>query len=129
MSCLQDIFTVFQVYNSRFLSGGISLISNYSFHFQPGLTATLNLHHVIFFLLCRSLSVYLSWFLFMCTCVTVSVCVPHVCGCPRRLEEGIGFPGAGVIGECMLLNVGECWNLNFDLHDGVATLFGSEPNI
>lgn len=33
------------------------------------------------------------------------VCVPHVCGSPRGLEEVTGFSGTGVIGSCELFNM------------------------
>ena len=41
----------------------------------------------------------------MSVCVGSRECVcAHLCECPWRLEEGIGFFGAGVIGGCELPN-------------------------
>lgn len=31
--------------------------------------------------------------------------MPHVCRHLRRPEDGLGFPGAGIIGNCELPNV------------------------
>jgi hypothetical protein len=50
------------------------------------------------------------------------------CKCLWRPEEVIGFPGAGVIGECMLLNVGECWNLNLGPLQEQSVLLTAEPS-
>ena len=46
----------------------------------------------------------------VCVCVCVCVCVhmhlPHVCGYPWRLKEGIRYPGSGVTGSCEAPKVG-----------------------
>ena len=36
------------------------------------------------------------WFLFYVYAVYVYACVPYICKCPQRPEEGMGFPGTGV---------------------------------
>lgn len=52
--------------------------------------------------------------LFVCMSVMFAYkSVNHVCGwCPKRREEGVGFPGTGVPDGCQLL--GGFWELNLD---------------
>jgi hypothetical protein len=47
--------------------------------------------------------------LFLFNFVGANVCMcehMHVCACVWEAEEDVGCPGAGVTGECELLNVG-----------------------
>lgn len=45
-------------------------------------------------------------FLFKCVCTRACVCVPHVCGCLKMPEEGVGWLGAEVTGGCELPSLG-----------------------
>lgn len=44
--------------------------------------------------------VFLRFILFMHMCACLSICVPCICRCPRRPEEGVGPQEAGLIGTC-----------------------------
>lgn len=46
----------------------------------------------------------------MCMTVPMSVCVPHVCCCPQRLDEGFGFPRTDVRNDYEIPS--PCWGLN-----------------